>query len=132
MNQVAYEIVGNDIAITMAGEAGQLQLNAFEPVIAHKLLESITHLTAAADTLTVRCVRGITADIDHMRSTVERSIGLVTALNPHIGYEAATALAARALTSDSTIPELAVSAGLLSGEDFDRIVRPEEMIHPKE
>ncbi|WP_280416886.1 aspartate ammonia-lyase [Nocardia carnea] len=129
VNQVAYEIVGNDIAITMAGEAGQLQLNAFEPVIAHKLLESITHLTAAADTLTVRCVRGITADIDHMRSTVERSIGLVTALNPHIGYEAATALAARALTSDSTIPELAVSAGLLTRDEIGRILAPDSLVH---
>lgn len=128
VNQVAYEIVGNDVTITMAGESGQLQLNAFEPVIAHKLLESVTHLTAAIETLTARCIRGITADVDRMRSTVERSVGLVTALNPHIGYEAATALAARALTSDSTIPELAVDAGLLTPDEIGRILAPDNLV----
>lgn len=128
VNQVAYEVVGNDVTITMAGESGQLQLNAFEPVIAHKLLESVTHLTAAVETLTARCVRGITADVDRMRATVERSVGLVTALNPHIGYEAATALAARALTSDSTIPELAVEAGLLTADEIGRILAPDSLV----
>ncbi|SEE86642.1 aspartate ammonia-lyase [Rhodococcus jostii] len=106
VSQVAFEVVGNDIAITMAAEAGQLQLNAFEPGIAHKLLESITHLSEAVDTLATRCVPGITANVDHMRKAVDNSIGLVPALNPHIGYEAATALAARALNSDRTVTEL--------------------------
>ncbi len=82
VNQVAFEVVGNDVAISMAAEGGQLQLNAFEPIIAHSLFESLAHLTAACETLRSRCVVGITANVEHMRSTVDRSIGLVTALNP--------------------------------------------------
>ena len=127
VNQVAYEVVGNDVTITMAAESGQLQLNAFEPIIAHKLLESIGHLTAAVDTLTVRCIPGITADTDHLRSTVDHSIGLVTALNPHIGYDAATALAARALTSNHTITELVLDAGLLTPEEIANILTPDNL-----
>ncbi|GAS94099.1 aspartate ammonia-lyase [Mycolicibacterium canariasense] len=86
VNQVAFEVIGNDIAVSMAAEGGQLQLNAFEPIIAHSLFESLAHLTAACDTLRTRCVVGITANVARMRATVDHSIGLVTALNPYIGY----------------------------------------------
>ncbi|MFC8046405.1 aspartate ammonia-lyase [Nocardia sp. NPDC057353] len=127
VSQVAYEVVGNDIAITMAAEAGQLQLNAFEPLIAHKLLESVGHLAAAARTLAERCVPGITADTDRMRATVERSAGLITALNPHIGYEAASRLAARALTSDRTVAELATEAGLLTPPLLELLLSPRRL-----
>ncbi|MGW5382511.1 aspartate ammonia-lyase [Nocardia sp. NPDC003963] len=124
VSQVAYEVIGNDIAITLSAEAGQLQLNAFEPLIAHKLLESITHLSNAARTLARRCVPGITADAERMRANVERSTGLITALNPHIGYEAATELAARALSSDRTVAELAEEAGLLSPAAIELLLSP--------
>lgn len=124
VTQVAYEVIGNDLAITMSAEAGQLQLNAFEPLIAHKLLDSITHLSNAARTLADRCIPGITANVERMRATVERSAGLVTALNPHIGYDAATELAARALSSDRTIADLAVEAGLLTPADVERLLSP--------
>src|SRR5213079_1917733 len=79
VNQVAFEVIGNDVTVTMAAEAGQLQLNAFEPIILHALSESITHLGAACRTLAEKCVSGITANVDVMRSYVENSIGLVTA-----------------------------------------------------
>jgi aspartate ammonia-lyase len=124
VSQVAYEVIGNDIAITMSAEAGQLQLNAFEPLIAHKLLESAAHMSSAATTLAQRCVPGITADVERMRAYVERSAGLITALNPHIGYEAATELAARALSSDRTVAELAEEAGLLSRAELAAILSP--------
>lgn len=130
VNQVAFEVVGNDIAITMAAEAGQLQLNAFEPIIAHSLFESLAHLTAACDTLRSRCVVGITANVEHMRSTVDRSIGLVTALNPYIGYEAATRLAADALRFDTDIASLVLDHELLTASDLANVLRPENLTRP--
>ncbi|MCZ2413171.1 MAG: aspartate ammonia-lyase, partial [Burkholderiales bacterium] len=86
VNQIAYEVIGNDVTITYAAEAGQLQLNAFEPIIAHSLFKSITHLRNGCLTLAERCVRGITANRERLRAMVENSIGIVTALNPYIGY----------------------------------------------
>jgi aspartate ammonia-lyase len=130
VNQVAFEVVGNDIAITMAAEGGQLQLNAFEPIIAHSLFESLAHLTAACDTLRSRCVVGITANVEHMRSTVDRSIGLVTALNPYVGYDAATRLAADALRSDTDIASLVLDRGLLTQADLAKILAPDNLTRP--
>src|SRR5689334_16184296 len=130
VNQVAFEVIGNDVTVTMAAEGGQLQLNAFEPIIAHSLFESVAHLTAACDVLRVRCVAGITANVEHMRATVNRSIGLVTALNPHIGYEAATALATEALVSGRDIASLVIERGLLSADRFDELMRPENLTAP--
>jgi aspartate ammonia-lyase len=124
VNQVAFEVIGNDITISMAAEGGQLQLNAFEPIIAHSLFESVTHLTAACDVLRSRCVVGITANVDHMRATVDRSIGLVTALNPYIGYEAATRLAAEALESGSDVASLVLDRGLLTASQLATILAP--------
>jgi aspartate ammonia-lyase len=130
VNQVAFEVIGNDVTVTMAAEGGQLQLNAFEPIIAHSLFESVAHLTAACDVLRERCVTGITANVEHMRATVNRSIGLVTALNPHIGYEAATALATEALVSGRDIASLVIERGLLSADRFDELMRPENLTAP--
>jgi aspartate ammonia-lyase len=130
VNQVAFEVIGNDVTVTMAAEGGQLQLNAFEPIIAHSLFESLTHLTAACETLGTRCVAGITANVEHMRATVDRSIGLVTALNPHIGYEAATALATEALQSGRDVAGLVVERGLVDAERLTELMRPENLTAP--
>ncbi len=94
VNQIAFEVIGNDQTVTFAAEAGQLQLNAFEPIIAHSLFKSVNHLRQGCLTLADRCVDGITANRDALRARVENSIGIVTALNPYIGYAAATSVAA--------------------------------------
>ena len=104
VNQVAFEVVGNDLTITMAAEAGQLQLNAFEPIIARALLSSLDHLTAAVNVLGERCMRGITANAERMRNAVLGSASIATALNPLLGYEAATALVAEAIATGASIP----------------------------
>ncbi|MFE3032973.1 aspartate ammonia-lyase [Streptomyces canus] len=132
VNQVAFEVIGNDLTVTMAAEAGQLQLNAFEPVIAYSLLRSLTHLRAACDTLATRCVTGITANHQHLHDTVHRSIGLVTALAPHIGYAASTTLARQALATGRTIKDLATEAGLLTTDQLDTILQPANLTRPFE
>jgi aspartate ammonia-lyase len=125
VNQVAFEVIGNDVTITMAAEAGQLQLNAFEPIILHSLSESLTHLRAACLTLAERCVDGITANTEALRASVENSIGLVTALNPHIGYTAATDIAKEALVTGRGVAELVLEKGLLPAETLAGLLRPE-------
>jgi aspartate ammonia-lyase len=127
VSQVAYEVIGNDVTITMAAESGQLQLNAFEPIIVHSLHKSVGHLRAAATTLAERCVRGITANEEHLRASVEHSIGLVTALNPHLGYATATAIAQEALATGAGVAELVRGRGLLTAEELGRILRPERL-----
>jgi aspartate ammonia-lyase len=127
VNQVAFEVIGNDVTITMAAEAGQLQLNAFEPIIVHSLHKSISHLEAACRTLTARCVRGITANTEHLRLTVEQSIGLVTALNPHLGYATATAIAQEALATGKGVAELVLEHGLLTDEQLGELLSPQRL-----
>ncbi|MBU3066611.1 aspartate ammonia-lyase [Nocardia sp. NEAU-G5] len=127
VNQVAFEVIGNDMTITMAAEAGQLQLNAFEPIILHSLSKSITHLGAACRTLAERCVTGITANAEVTHAMVQNSIGLVTALNPYIGYTAATEIAKEALASGRGVAELVLEKGLLPPERLAAILRPEEL-----
>jgi aspartate ammonia-lyase len=122
VNQIAFQVIGNDTTITMAAQAGQLQLNAFEPIIAHSLLTSIRHLAAGCRTLADRCVGGITANVESLRHHVDTSIGMVTALNPVIGYEAASALALRALTSGRPISEVILESGLVSEEQLAGLV----------
>ncbi|MFE2999640.1 aspartate ammonia-lyase [Nocardia sp. NPDC059246] len=129
VNQIAFEVIGNDITITMAAEAGQLQLNAFEPIIAHSLFKSLNHLTAGCDVLRRLCVPGIRANVAYLRSNVARSIGMVTALTPYIGYEAATQLAADALSSGQAVSELAVSQGLVSPDKLASILDPVTLAH---
>jgi len=130
VNQVAFEVIGNDITVTFAAEAGQLQLNAFEPVIAYSLFKSLDHLRAACDTLRQRCIQGITANRDHLRRTVERSIGIVTALNPYIGYTHATSVAQEALVSGSSVYDVVLEKGLLTRERLDRILQPDQLTRP--
>jgi aspartate ammonia-lyase len=131
VNQVAFEVIGNDLTITMAAEAGQLQLNAFEPVIARALFASMTHLTAACTTLADHCIDGITANKEYLRSQVEASIGVVTILNPLIGYDAATSIARQALVTGSSVTSLVLERGLLTADELEEILRPEHLANPQ-
>jgi len=128
VNQVAFEVVGNDMTISMAAEAGQLQLNAFEPIIAHSLFKSLTHLEAVCRSLIDKCVTGITANSERLYESVVNSIGVVTALNPYIGYAAGARIAKRALVTGRTIPELVVEENLLSQQQVDELLRPESFV----
>jgi aspartate ammonia-lyase len=130
VNQIAFEVIGNDLTVSFAAEAGQLQLNAFEPVIAHSLFEGIRHLTHGCRTLRERCVVGITANREHLRRSVENSIGLVTALNPYIGYERATAVAQEAHATGKSVSALALEKGWLTADALKRILRPEVLAQP--
>jgi aspartate ammonia-lyase len=127
VNQIAFEVIGNDITISFAAEGGQLQLNAFEPIIAYSLFKSVNHLEAGCRTLADRCINGITANADHLRAQVENSIGIVTALNPHIGYVNATAIAKEALASGQSVYSLVLKRGLLSKDKLEEILRPENL-----
>ncbi|MFI8849398.1 aspartate ammonia-lyase [Streptomyces sp. NPDC053499] len=127
VNQIAFNVIGNDVTVTLAAEAGQLQLNAFEPVIAHSMFQSLTQLGAGCLALADRCVVGITANRDHLRSTVRNTIGIVTALTRHIGYEQATAVAQEALAAGRSIPDIVVERALLSSAELDRILQPEAL-----
>jgi len=131
VNQVCFDIIGGDITVTMAAEAGQLQLNVFEPVIAFRLLAGIFSLTNACVVLRERCVEGITANPDRMRQFVEQSIGIVTALVPTLGYAKATEIAREALTSGRGVYELVMSRGLMTREQLDRALNPETMTQPR-
>ncbi|MDP3847706.1 MAG: aspartate ammonia-lyase [Pseudomonas sp.] len=131
VNQVAFEVIGNDLALTLAAEAGQLQLNVMEPLIAYKILDSIRLLQRAMDMLREHCIDGITANEEHCRRLVEQSIGLVTALNPYIGYENATRIAKLALDSGRGVLELVREEQLLDEALLADILRPENMIAPR-
>ncbi len=130
VNQIAFEVIGNDLTVSFAAEAGQLQLNAFEPIIAHSLFASIAHLRQGCLTLENRCVRGITANREHLRNAVEWSIGIVTALNPYIGYANATAIAREAHASGRGVYELVLEKGLLPKEKLEEVLRPEALTQP--
>ena len=131
VNQIAFEVIGNDVTITMAAEGGQLQLNAFEPIIAHSLFKSIEHLSAGCRTLTAHCVRGITANRELLAERVRTSAGLATALNPHIGYENATKVAQEALRSGRGVAELVEEMGLMARADLDAMLAPEVLTAPR-
>jgi aspartate ammonia-lyase len=127
VNQVCFDIIGGDVTVTLAAEAGQLQLNVFEPVIAYRLLRSIQTLEAGCTVLRERCVEGITANPERMRHFVEHSIGIVTALVPTIGYDNSTEVAKEALETGRGVVEVVLERGLLTREQLDRILDPEAM-----
>ncbi|WHI48042.1 aspartate ammonia-lyase [Microbulbifer sp. VAAF005] len=131
VNQVAYQVIGNDLTITLAAESGQLQLNVMEPVIAFNLLQSMRLMTQAMTTLADRCVSGITANEEHCLQLVENSIGLITAVNPFIGYENATRIAKQALITGASVKQLILDEGLLSEEELNDILAPENMTQPR-
>jgi len=127
VNQVCFKAIGNDLAVTLAAEAGQLQLNVMEPIIAFCILESQTMFANAADTLRQHCIDGITANNDVCRRYVEHSIGVVTALNPLLGYDTATQLAAEAMKTGKGIVELVRDKHLLSEEQISTVLDPKAM-----
>ena len=131
MNQVAFEVFGNDLTVTFAAEAGQLQLNAFEPIIFNALYKSFKHLTNACMTLADRCVVGITANPDRLRDSIERSISLVTALNPFIGYAAATSVAAEAFADGTNVRDVVLARGLMTAAELDDALRHEVLTQPR-
>jgi aspartate ammonia-lyase len=131
VNQIAFEVIGNDVTVSFAAEGGQLQLNAFEPIIAHSLFKSITHLRAGCLTLADKCVSGITANAEHMRRGVERSIGIVTALNPYIGYANATEVAQLALSSGRSVTDIVLEMKLLTADELYRILQPDVLTRPQ-
>ena len=130
VNQIAFEVIGNDITVTFAAEAGQLQLNAFEPIIAHSLFKSVGHLRNGCLTLAERCVKGITANKEYLRSTVTNSIGIVTALNPYIGYANATSVAQEAHATGGSVYDIVLQRGLLGKEQLDQLLQPEVLTRP--
>jgi len=131
VNQVAYEVVGNDLTVTMAAEAGQLELNVMEPVIAYNLFTSLDMLGCACRTLTEHCIKGITANREVCRRMVENSIGLVTALNPLLGYEKSTEIASEALTTGRSVYEIVLEKGYLTKAELDDVLSPENMTRPR-
>ncbi|HBL32900.1 MAG TPA: aspartate ammonia-lyase, partial [Porphyromonadaceae bacterium] len=131
VNQIAFKVIGNDLTVTMASEAGQLQLNVMEPIIVFSLMESISILIKGLQTLRKKCIEGITANEEHCKNMVLHSIGLVTALNPYLGYETSSQLAAEALKTGKGVYELVLEKKLMEKEKLDDILKPENMIKPR-
>ena len=127
VSQVAFLVIGNDMTIAMAAEGGQLELNAFEPVIFYKLFESLTCLANAVHTLTVNCIVGITANREHCEDLVYNSVGVVTALCPYLGYKKSAELAKEALKKNVRIKDLILQYGLMEKEELEKILDPYAM-----
>ena len=130
VSQVAYLIIGHDYTITMAAEAGQLELNAFEPVLFHHLFESIDTLKEAAATLTKHCITGITANKEQCEEYIEKSVGISTALCPYIGYAKSAEIAKKSLKTGISVKDLVLQEGLLKEEELKEILKPEKMTQP--
>lgn len=131
VNQVAFRVIGNDLTVTIAAEAGQLELNVMEPIIVHCLFESIEMLINAMNTLRQKCIVGITANEKVCRDMVYNSIGLVTALNPYLGYETSTMLAKEALETGKGIYDLVLEHKLMSEAELHKVLSPENMVKPR-
>lgn len=130
MNQICYKVIGNELCVTMAGEAAQMELNAMEPVMAQCCFESADLMMNGFRTLRTLCVEGITANEAHCLEEVHHSIGVVTALNPVIGYKNSTKIAKEAMETGKSVYQLVLDHGVLTKEELDRILSPENMIHP--
>lgn len=128
VNQIAFKVIGNDLTVTLAAEAGQLELNVMEPVIVQSLFENLSMLTAGMETLRVRCIDGITANEDICRSHVANSIGIVTALNPVLGYEKCSGLAKTALRDNRSVYDLVLENNYMTVEELNEILKPENML----
>ena len=131
LTMVAAQAMGNHVAITIAGSQGHLELNVFKPVMIHNLLQSIRLLADACRSFTDRCVKGIAANRERIAELLHCSLMLVTALTPHIGYDKAAEIAKKAHRDQLTLKEAALALGYVSEEDFDRWVRPEDMLEPR-
>src|SRR5690606_1796952 len=124
------QVFGNDVAINFGGASGNFELNVFKPLLAHNFLQSVRLLTDGINSFDEHCAHGITANRDRIDELMGRSLMLVTALAPHIGYDKAAQIAKQAHHDGSNLRDTAIALGLLSGEDFDRWVQPKDMIHP--
>jgi fumarate hydratase class II len=131
LTMVCAQVIGNDVAVNVGGATGHYELNVFKPVMIYNLLQSIRLLSDASESFTDNCVVGIEADKEMIDDHLTNSLMLVTALNPHIGYDNAAKVAKKAYNDGSTLKEAAVALGLLTAEEFDEKVRPEKMIGPK-
>lgn len=131
-NQTCFKVIGNDTTVMIAAEAGQLQLNVMEPVITQCIIESQTWLGRAMDTLRERCVDGITVNAEHNAETVRNSIGIVTALNPYIGYKNSTKIAKEALETGASVYDLVLRGKILTKEKLDAILDPKHMLDPED
>ncbi|MEL3912934.1 aspartate ammonia-lyase [Treponema pedis] len=131
VNQICYRVIGNDTAVILAAESAQLELNVFEPVMIYSIFESIKLLINGMKTLRERCIDGIVGNYEHCKNSVLRSIGLVTALNPVIGYEASSDIAKTALRENKGVYDLVLERGLLSKEKLDEVLKPENMTKPR-
>ena len=130
MSQVAFNIIGNDMTITMAAEAGQLELNAFEPVIFYNLFQSIETLGRGVNTFVDNCIVGITANKERCRELVENSVGIVTSLCPHVGYKKAASIAKTAIKTGASVRKLILDEGILNEEELNEILDPVAMTEP--
>ncbi|MBT2690973.1 aspartate ammonia-lyase [Bacillus sp. ISL-47] len=130
INQVAFQVIGNDHTISLASEAGQLELNVMEPVLIFNLLQSISIMNNAFNTFTEHCVKGIEANEDRLKEYVEKSVGIITAVNPHLGYEVVSRIAREAILTGSPIRELCLKYDVLTEEELDLILDPYEMTDP--
>ena len=130
VNQVAFNIIGNDMTITMAAEAGQLELNAFEPIIFYCMFQSIDTLGYAVETLVDNCIVGITANEERCRQLVENSVGIITAICPHVGYEKTADIAKKAINSNESVRSLILKENIMDEEELSRILDPNHMTEP--
>ncbi|MDO5724969.1 MAG: aspartate ammonia-lyase [Tissierellia bacterium] len=130
VSQSAFRVIGNDVTITMCAEGGQMELNAFEPVALYSLYQSIEFLTHAANTLRINCIDGITANEEKLKADIEHSVGIVTALVPHIGYVESARIAKEALRTGKPLRELILRDKLMTEENLNRVLDPKEMTHP--
>lgn len=130
INQIAFQVIGNDNTICLASEAGQLELNVMEPILVFNLLQSISIMNNGFRAFTDYCVTGITANEQQLQHYVDSSVGTITAINPHIGYEAAAAIAHEAISEGKSIRELCTQYGVLSEEELSHILNPYEMTKP--
>ncbi len=130
MTMVCVQVFGNDVTVNIAGASGNFELNVFKPVIIFNVLQSIRLLSDAAESFALNCVQGLEANQDVIKKHLENSLMLVTALNPHIGYDNAAKVAKKALHENMTLKQAAVALGFLTAEKFDEVVRPEKMIGP--
>lgn len=130
MNQVAFQVIGNDTTISMAAEAGQFELNVMEPVLVFNLMQSISIMNNAFQSFQKNCLEGITANVEQAKDYVDRSVGIITALNPHLGYETVSKIAAEAIATGRSVRELCLEYKVLTPEELDEILDPHEMTSP--
>ena len=130
INQIAFQVIGNDHTITLASEAGQLELNVMEPVLVFNLLQSISIMNNGFRTFTDNCLSGIEANETRMKEYVDNSVGIITAVNPHLGYEVVSRIAREAILTGKPVRDLCLQYDVLTEEELDLILNPFEMTEP--